>query len=472
MSESGSGGRAFLLALFLFACLLPINLFLGSFRVDPYRLVLLAMFIPAAAYIFSGKAGFVTRTDVLMVFFGLWIMVTLIYHHGQWGFINGGITVVELVGAYMLGRILIRSPSDYRQFVRFFLITLVVILPFALVELLTGRWLIGEILGQVFPTHPRQGTAPRWGVNRVQAIASHSILFGIYCSIGFANAYYIYRRQIPKMIIIMIFVTAMTFSSLSAGPLLAVMIQAGIIAWGLVMKENWRALLIVGAIFYVVIDMLSNRGPVLIALETLTFSSGTAWTRINVYNYGSAEVLRHPILGIGFNDYTRPGWLTDSVDNYWLLTALRHGLVGFLLLASGLLLQLWRILRAAPLTEDAKTTRLAYLITFIGLAFSMATVHLWNSIASVVFFFFGAGAFLYTSEGARAAPAAPPATDAPAPEAEPRALAYRRLAATRVRPPAPARTAPLTPERAESKLRRAPETDAPRAPENHDRYRR
>ncbi len=474
MSDSGSGGRTFLLALFLFACLLPINLFLGSFRVDPYRLILLAMFIPAAAYIFSGKAGFVTRSDVLMVLFGLWIMLTMILHHGQWGFINGGITVVELIGAYMLGRMLVRSAEDYRRFIRFFLITLVLVAPFALVEALTGRWVIGEILGQVFPTHPYQPTAPRWGLNRVQAIASHSILFGIYCSIGFANAYYIYRRQIPKLIVVMIFVTAMTFSSLSAGPLLAVMIQAGIVAWGIVMKENWRALLIVGVIFYVVIDMLSNRGPVLIALETLTFSSGTAWTRINIYNYGSAEVLRHPIFGIGFNDYTRPGWLTPSVDNYWLLTALRHGLVGLLLLAGALALQLWRIMRVTPLTDEAKTVRLAHVVTLIGLAFSMATVHLWNSIASVVFFFFGTGAFLYTSEAARAGVATGVSTDEISPQAPSRSPVYRRLPVSTARTPplSSVRAAPSTPERAEPRLRRAPEADPPRAPENHDRYRR
>ncbi len=477
-TQAQGGGRAVLLALFLFACLLPINLFLGDFRVDPYRIVLLAMFIPAAGYIFAGQAGSVTRADLLMLCFGVWIMVTMIRHHGQWGLINGGITVVELVGAYLLGRMLVRSAEDYRRFIRFFMITLVLIAPFALAELLTGRWVIGDILGQFFRTHPRQPTAPRWGLNRVQGIASHSILFGVYCAIGFANAYYLYRRQVTKMVVAVVFVSAMVFSSLSAGPLLAVQIQVAIIAWGILTKENWRKLLIISVIGYVVIDMLSNRGPMLIILETFTFSTHTTWTRINIYNYGSAEVMRNPIFGIGFNPYSRPGWLTPSVDNYWLLTALRHGLVGLIFLATALAFHVWRIVRTGPISAEAGDARLAYMVTFVGLAFALATVHIWNSVASIIFFYFGAGAFLYTSSSVKTdevevltkpEASASPGTASSGP-------VYRRtpLTNTRSEDPtaAPARPPAPAPEQVAPSLRREAEAEAPRILDESDRYRR
>ena len=479
LTESRGGGKAFLLGLFMFACLIPINLYLGEFRVDPYRLVLLAMFIPAAAYVCAGRAGFVTTTDMLMIGFGLWIMVTLIHHHGQWGFINGSITVVELVGAYMLGRMLVRSTEDYRRYIRFFLISLLILLPFALHEFLTGRWLIGEALGRIFNVPGYRPIGARFGFSRARVAFSHPILFGVYCSIGLANVYYLYRRHIPKAALLVVFVTAMTFSSVSSGPFLAVMVQLGIVAWGLVMRENWRALLIVAVIGYVTIDMLSNRGPILIFLETFTFSSQTVWSRIHIFNYGSAEVLRNPILGIGFNDYERPRWLTSSVDNYWLLTALRHGLVGFLLLAGGLLLQLWRIVRAESLSDGAKAARLGYMVTFVGLAFSLSTVHLWNSIASVVFFFFGAGAFLYTADNVRAEAAAGPAseTGAASPATAPRAASsYRRPPPPAMRPPDPAPAtrapAPAAPARPAAPLRRTPAEEAAPRTDSAPRYRR
>ena len=84
----------------------------------------------------------------------------------------------------------------------------------------------------------------------------------------------------------------------------------------------------------------------------LTFNSGTAYWRLHIWNFGSAEVWRNPLFGIGLNDWARPSWMwTASVDNFWLLTAMRYGIPAFLLLVAGIAPNLVGIVRPDLPTE-------------------------------------------------------------------------------------------------------------------------
>ena len=47
-----------------------------------------------------------------------------------------------------------------------------------------------------------------------------------------------------------------------------------------------------------------------------TFSTTSAYNRIIIFEYGSAEVMRNPIFGIGLGDWIRPVWMSDSMDNF------------------------------------------------------------------------------------------------------------------------------------------------------------
>ena len=51
-------------------------------------------------------------------------------------------------------------------------------------------------------------------------------------------------------------------------------------------------------------------------IDNLAFDAKTGWGRTEIFQYGAAEVLRHPIFGIGLNDWVRPWWRKPSVDNF------------------------------------------------------------------------------------------------------------------------------------------------------------
>ena len=107
--------------------------------------------------------------------------------------------------------------------------------------------------------------------------------------------------------------------------------------------------------------------------------------------------MNHPFMGIGLNEWERPEWLASTVDNLWLLIAMRHGLpcFGFLALAIGL--HIFAISRRHDLSPDAQLIRKGYIITLAGLIFTLSTVFIWEAMNVMAMFFIGAGAFLYAS---------------------------------------------------------------------------
>jgi hypothetical protein len=230
---------------------------------------------------------------------------------------------------------------------------------------------------------------------RTMASFEHPILFGLFCSIGFANVFYLYHEQVLKRIGLTAFVTFMTFMSLSSGPLLSVVLQSGMIAWNKITNGRWGLLIVLTIIAYIVVDLLSNRTPITILISYVTFDAHTAWIRVAQWDHGAANVLANPVFGLGVSaTWDRPSWLTGSVDNFWLVIAMRHGLPGIALLLGAIAVGIWRIVRARGLGAEAEICRTGYMITLVGVLITLATVHVWGAVSVFVMFYLGAGQWL------------------------------------------------------------------------------
>jgi hypothetical protein len=241
------------------------------------------------------------------------------------------------------------------------------------------------------------------GFFRPQAVFEHPILWGVFCSLGIANAFYIWRDKFAKSVLLSGFATGMTFTSLSSAPLLAATVQNGIIGWGWITRNAWWVLIGLVALGYLVIDLISNRSPVQVLISYLTFNSGTAYWRLHIWTYGSAEVWRHPLFGIGLNDWARPSWMgTASVDNFWLLTTMRYGLPTFLLLVAGIVANVVQIARQ-DLSGRLADFRRGHVIALVSLAITLCTVHAWGATFAFVMFYLGTGSWIFTSATAEPA---------------------------------------------------------------------
>ena len=386
----------------IFSMLLPIFPEIGGLRLDPHRVFFLLAIVPFGFLLLSGRAGRMIISDGLMFFVSAWMILTYVYHHGLERLPYAIVVTSEMLGGYLAGRLLIRSAQDYRRFIGYLFLSLLLMLPFAIFELFTFRAPILEFLGKFFPTQAKYlDVRTSFNLSRVQVIFPHAILFGLYCSFILGNVYYLYGasllRKIPRVAV----VGSMSWMSLSSGAILSLAFQAIMIAWDMVMHRKWKTLLGIVVFLYVFLSIFSNRGPVILVIEYLTLNPQTAWWRVHIWNFGTVSVQNHPFFGIGLNDWVRPEWLADTVDNFWLVLAMRHGLPLITCFVLAIAIHILRIVRLKDLDADLSVVRTGYMVSLVGLILTLATVHVWNGLAALVTFYIGAGAFLYTrSEGA------------------------------------------------------------------------
>ncbi|MEX0279697.1 MAG: O-antigen ligase family protein [Arenibacterium sp.] len=399
--EKRKGLPFFFAGIYILAALFPMLIAVGPFILLPFRIVLLILFIPALICLLSGRSGRILWADWLIVAAGFWAALAMFVNHGVGEVIEPvGINTLQFVGAYLLARATIRNSGDFRKFVNVFFVILLVLVPFAAFESLTGRTILLDALpNSVRVVHPPM----RWGMRRAQVLFSHPILFGVFSAIAFSLFFYVltgFRRYLGLMLS-----TGGAFFSLSTGALMSVIFQFGFMMWELATRprpSRWLTFGILTAVSYIVVDLLSNRNPFHILVDYATFNTASGFNRILIWNFGTQNVASNPIFGIGMNDWARPSWMSNSVDNYWLLETMRYGLPFIIMYVTAIIMVLLKVARA-PLSDPLdKACRAAFLTSMGGIILAGGTVHYWHTIQSFIMFFFGAGVWAI-SGGAKAA---------------------------------------------------------------------
>lgn len=434
--HSASNARSKLavpVVLYLIAVMLPIGFNVGPIYLNLVRLILLLTIVPLTFQLLRGKFGGIRLPDVFFFLHVLWIIIAISVNDPNRAVEYVGSTVIEFIGSYVLARAYIRTSEDFTALCRALVLMIVLTLPFGLYELFTNHPLILEFLKKIPGVRTEWiVTGPdevRMGLFRVQGSFTHPIHYGMFASMGFAlcfiglkGVYGNTKRYIASAIMVFC-----TFLSLSSGALLPVTMQAGLIFWAMAFnftRHRWLILGILVGIAYIVVDFLSNRSPIMVFMAYLTFSPWNAYFRALIFEYGISNVWAHPWLGIGLTaDWVRPSWMPPSVDNFWLVQAMRYGIPGLLLLAIGFFRPIWVIARRnfdsdLPLWRQ----RRAWVFLFIGQALALSTVHIWSTLFSFMFFMFGAGMWFLTAR-----PKEEPSDEAAGSGADP--IAARRSAA-------------------------------------------
>ncbi|MEM1344735.1 MAG: hypothetical protein AAGI34_09175 [Pseudomonadota bacterium] len=391
-------------ALFVLSMLCPLIIDIGALRMSPYRLVLLVMVLPCFFAVFSGRAGRVRPADYAMLFLYIWSVIAIVFHHGLLSQIEAlGIFFVETIGAYMLGRLYIRDAASFLALVRLLFITVMIMLPVAIVEAVTGRNIIISLFEMIGRSYREANMEQRLGFDRAQGAFQHPILFGVYCGGVIALAYFVlgYGKSFIGAAGRAGTVLLGALCCFSSGPMTAMVAQLGIIGWNVVFKSipnRWWMLTGFAAFAWVFVDIFSNRTPPEVFIHYFALNSGTAFNRILIWEYGSKSVMSHPLLGLGFNDWPRPGWMSGSMDMYWLVVPVRYGLPAGL--AMGFVF-LWIFLKVAlrkGLDARLNAYRLGYLGCMLGYFMVGWTVHFWNETYVVFMMIIGAGVWFLDAD--------------------------------------------------------------------------
>jgi hypothetical protein len=428
MAEAPSSRTVFGVALpvaaFFFGMLLPtaVSLNLGGLRLSAYRVVLIVMFLPMLLRLLSGRAGRPHIFDALVLAHCAWALMALIKWGGlAQGIESGGIYIVEFAGAYLLGRVYIRSYEDFAAVARAYVALVVAMLVFTIPEALTSVHILHDGISAAVGGPPAPFIEQRMGLERTFGPFDHPILYGVFSASAFSLAYFVVaERRLMNLrgMAQVAGVGAATFMSASGGPYVVLMMQAFVAAWQRVLgrvRGRWAALFTLFGLTYVAIDLFSTKTPFHVFVNYFTFSKQSAYNRILIFEYGTAEVARHPVFGIGLGDWERPVWMSDSMDNFWLVVAVRYGLPALAFLLALLFGIVWRAGRRSGLPPEWRRARHAWAFTLFGISVAAATVHLWNALFVLFLFLVGAGAWLLDARPRRAAPGARPSSPRPAP---------------------------------------------------------
>ena len=384
--------------LFLLSITVPVFFWIGPLRLSPYRLFLLAAIVPLVAGLLLGRCGRILASDVLVLAFSGWAAASLFHNHGVSAAEFAGSTFIETVGPYLLARHYIRSSEDLAALGRALRIIVLFLLPAALLEALNITRLYVDLFAAFAPTFPAF-TDVRLGLIRAQTNFEHAILYGVFVASTFSliaaipNASGSGTKGVRAAWIAI----PATFLSLSAGAYLVLAMQLGLATWNLVfswVRARWKLLIVLLVVSYAIVDILSNRTPFEVFISYLTFNAHTAYWRVHIWNFGVDNVLAHPVFGLGLHDWVRPSWMySSSVDNFWLLHAMRYGIPGFVLIAA---LYLYVVRTAGkgiptPQGEDKQLRALVFSLVAIGVG--ICTVHLWGGTYAFFMFLLGAGLF-------------------------------------------------------------------------------
>lgn len=400
-----SAGTRWAVALFFVVLLIPGSFYIGV-RMTPFRLYLLAMAVPTLLRLRADTTLRLTAVDGLIFLSIFWRVIGIFANHGLDQIVFAFATFAELFLGYLLGRVFIRSAADFRWFFTCFLASLVFLLPFALLEMVTQTRVLRNLWGIVLTQTESPVVAQiRFGMMRAITAFEHPTIYGGFCALGFANVYYLYLKKFPLNYLLAAFVAFMAALAISSSSVIVLALQAGLIFYDrLVRGLTYKWILLIGitaGLWYSFQFITGKTVPDYIVTEIM-FSPDSGEARMLHFIYGSKEVLRHPLFGVGLADWGSPYWLSQNIDSFWLSLSVRYGLPALFLTFSALLTHFMMVFRSTRLDEDELNIRSGYLIS-LG-----CTVLMFSSVsfyaAMLVFFmaFCGAGAWLYDKPRGRA----------------------------------------------------------------------
>lgn len=373
---------------------------LGSYVLSPQRLGALVGLLVGAMVLVQNYRNVDWLCDGLILLHVAWATAALALAQGADTAIQpAGAYTIELLGSYVLGRVVVRHCSDYVIVARAMTLVIMVLCPFAIIETLTGVHILREAAGMLLGRASMDVFERRMGLYRAFGPFQHPIIYGVFCAAGIGMGYYTcaspreaWWRRTRRVCIVVLAVMA----SMSTGPLLACTTQFGLIAWDRFtrgIRGRWWVLAALFGSAYIAVDTLSNRDPITVFISYATLNPQTGYDRQLIWDFGSSEVSRHPLFGIGLNDWVRPDWMhSSSVDNFWLLTAMRYGLPSVGTLVAVAVTAAWRLSHHE--LARIHRFRMGWLVSFAGLSLAAFTVHLWGSAFLLFAFLLGVGVSL------------------------------------------------------------------------------
>lgn len=387
--------------LFVLSIFIPVefHILIGSIRLEAYRIVLALTLIYALINLRKVLEN-ADLIDILLFFFVLLASASLIYNHGlKNGIESSGILIIEILGAFYLARMFITTPKSYYQINCWFVIILALLLIFSLYEAFAKHRILHEwariITGNDSLDYRLYSHYYiRMGIMRTTNLFAHPILYGTIGAIFFPFIVIltIYKFKLGNALKAIAILIGM-ITTLSSAPLLSVAFQgmtAVLTRFWHGGKRFWIGFGFLALSAMILINALSNRGFFAILISYLTFNPVTGYYRLLQWEHSMDDIIDNPLFGIGLNDWTRPDWMNNSIDSFWLLMTMQHGIIAsFLLLFMCLYIVFHMLNRLHKHKIESRWMVESWILAFMSLILIGFTVDYFGKIQPLFFFVLG-----------------------------------------------------------------------------------
>lgn len=358
------------------------NPYIGGSSLPPYRIFLLGSSLFVLASVFGGRLRIVW-SDILMLLAVVWISFAMSMNSDADEAFTASIAHFADIGmAYFFGRTAIRNLRDFRIFLFLMAPGLLIVGLFMALESVTHQNIIQPFFSKITGIGWSYRGDPRLGLMRSQGPFPHPILAGVFLA-TFISLYWMSGlHRLPRYI--GVFAALLSFFTVSAGTLMALVLSATLLIYNWLTERitnlTWGLFFAVSAIFVFAAELGTNSGSFRLIIRYASFNSDSGSNRVNIWKYGSQSVAEHPWFGIGYGDWIRAQWMGESVDNFWLLLAMRFGLPAFCLIFLAMIIAIVGLMRRSMQSNlaDGRAER-GVAISLSVFALTLVSVALWLS---------------------------------------------------------------------------------------------
>lgn len=382
--------------IYFLSMLVPSEMFfeIAGVRFELYRFVLIFAF-----FVFAREMiDYAQREKVVKFLLGYVLLcaLALFYNHGPRSLESIFIHFLEVYVGFFIGMAVAGDPKRLKTLLKVVCVGYIILIPFAIVESQNGYRILhvwaADISGNYYSG--MKGSLEylgdsyyRYGLHRASTVFAHPILYSIVAALTVPLVYLSFGRYwwLWASGLLVALVTSVT----SAG-ILMFLLFLGMRFLKLVSgfyPSVYKHIVYVAISWFIVVLLFSNRGPIPVLIELMAINPDTGYARYLQWEFVTDDITNNLLLGIGFKEWSRPWWMSPSIDNYWLMVALRFGCLALITVAAVYItnmIRVWKLYRVSG-------SLFHYMVftCLLQLIFAGMTVHFFDRAALYVFMMLG-----------------------------------------------------------------------------------
>ena len=368
------------------------NPMIGGSSLPPYRIFLLGSSLFVLASVFGGRVR-LAWPDILMALALAWISFAMsMTSTAEEAFTASVAHFADIGFAYFFARAAIRNLRDFRIFLLLMAPGLLILAAFLVIESVTQQHIIQPFFSKITGIGWSYRSDPRLGLMRAQGPFPHPILAGVFLA-SFICLYWMSGlHRLPRLVGVI--AALCSFFTVSAATLIAIVLSVSLLVYSWLTERitnvSWRLFFAIAGIFVFAAETGTNSGTFRLIIRYASFSQDSGGNRVNIWKYGSESVANHPWFGIGYGDWVRAPWMGDSVDNFWLLMAMRFGLPAAFLIFMAMIIAILGLMRRSMQSNlvDSRAER-GVAMALSVFAMTLVSVALWLSAQSWFYMLLG-----------------------------------------------------------------------------------